>query len=82
MWLGWGKWMTGKSGARGGYGGHPGRVLCQQGADIGLASAVSHAERGPAAWWGLDLQESLQRLHRKRPGQVLARQVLGRVTQT
>ena len=59
----------------------PEEVVCQQGADIGLASACP-AMQGEDQWLsgGWVLHEGLQCLHHQRPGQVLACQVLGQVT--
>lgn len=59
----------------------PEEVVRQQGADIGLASAGPAMQReDQRLGGGWILQESLQCLHHQRPGQVLARQVLGQVT--
>lgn len=59
----------------------PEEVVCQQGADIGLAGARPAMQReDQRLGGGWVLHESLQCLHHQRPGQVLARQVLGQVT--
>lgn len=59
----------------------PEEILCQQGADIGLASACpamqGEDQRLGGCWV---LHEGLQCLHHQCSGQVLSRQVLGQVT--
>lgn len=59
----------------------PEEVVCQQGADVGLAGACP-AMQGEDQWLGRGwvLHKDLQCLHHQCPGQVLAGQVLGQVT--
>lgn len=56
-------------------------VVSQEGADVGLASARPAVQgEDQRLGRGRVLHEGFQCLHHQRPGQVLARQVLGQVT--
>lgn len=58
----------------------PEEVVSQEGADIGLASACPAVQgEDQRLGRGWVLHESFQCFHHQRPGQVLARQVLGQV---